>query len=355
MEELQRRIDDAQATFAQLNERKKQGINVKGTMATLQANQVVLDVSNKIDELAGTNLVDQIKRGESLNDISASLNKLSTSLNNLRDRQLSGTRAGRLNTEQIMTGIGNIASNLSRSEAIGRSDARELYNRLGSVGNDILRSISSGRAADSGNASMIMDEIQAGSANARDIMRDIKTGIATGQAIARGDISGVMDAVKAGTALASDSFDRLGTIQSGLNMITARIPDIQNLPSAINNSISDLSDVMRDEMRSNGISPDIIESFINRLDMNNDKQVTATELASASNNKGIMDVLSKMDATTAMMIKNPTFRSQLIERIDRPSIFGPDPLSKYNQVSIVQNGFALDREEANLFNVDFKD
>ncbi len=163
--------------------------------------------------------------------------------------------------------------------------------------------------------------------------------------------SEMAEMLKKSNVLGQDSIDTLNTVKAGLNMLNP-------LSSAYNRDVvssigNDLTQSIMDEMKANGINGDDIEELINAMDANGDRQISQYELTRSSQRKNVLDVISKMDAATQMMVKNPVFRSQVIRRQNRQSIFGDDPYAKYNQVGLVQQAMASDVEQANLFNVNF--
>jgi hypothetical protein len=159
--------------------------------------------------------------------------------------------------------------------------------------------------------------------------------------------------IQQSTAFSDGAFDVLNTVKAGLNMLNPITEGELYNTDLVRSIGNDLTQSIMDEMKANGINGEDIEELINAMDANGDRQISQYELTRSSQRKNVLDVISKMDAATQMMVKNPVFRSQVIRRQNRQSIFGDDPYAKYNQVGLVQQAMASDVEQANLFNVNF--
>jgi hypothetical protein len=159
--------------------------------------------------------------------------------------------------------------------------------------------------------------------------------------------------IKQSNAFSDGAFDVLNTIKAGFNMLNPITEGEQYNTDFVSRIGNDLTQSIRDEMKANGINGEDIEELINAMDANGDRQISQYELTRSSQRKDVLDVISKMDAATQMMVRNPVFRSQVIRRQNRQSIFGDDPYAKYNQIGLVQQAMASDVEQANLFNVNF--
>jgi hypothetical protein len=85
---------------------------------------------------------------------------------------------------------------------------------------------------------------------------------------------------------------------------------------------------------------------------NGDGIIEGDEIKSAFDNDSVLNQLGQLNATMGKMFRDPTFRSRTIAKIDAPSIYD-DSRAKYNNVSMVQQGFALNEQDMNMFNVNF--
>ena len=83
-----------------------------------------------------------------------------------------------------------------------------------------------------------------------------------------------------------------------------------------------------------------------------DGKISVAELERGFSSDKVIEEIGKMNATLGRMVKDPNFRNRTIVRAkNRESIFGPR--SGYDQVALVEQGFADNEESSNQFNVQF--
>lgn len=234
--------------------------------------------------------------------------------------------------------------------------------------------------------SNIGDEMRQAGANLADKFGDIYTnpqgGVGRGNAgVTRADVAdlaggvsetmeqmgGLADMITQGgvamAALKNQSIDN-SAVAAGLSEIGGLIEGIGGggLGAAMRKPLKDvfqsgITDIQMSDLVDNltrmGKPPDIINAIMKTLDLNRDGEISVDELEKGARDTVMMDKLTSIDANTAKMIKDPDYRRRVIQKENVPSIYGNDFDSRFNQVTLVEQGLAGSNLAANQFNVSY--
>ena len=175
-------------------------------------------------------------------------------------------------------------------------------------------------------------------------------------------LSGQSDMINGISSLAGSLAGLAGidALPQGIGEAVRRAADF--LPQGADLPMGGPDDVLRDIFNNIAGSQEMKDNLMDRLGAildgpnnggNNDGNISAGEIGSAFDNDSVLNQLTELNATISKMFKDPNFRSRTIAKIQTPSIYGEDDMSQYNQVDEVQQGFALNESDTNIFNVNF--
>lgn len=89
------------------------------------------------------------------------------------------------------------------------------------------------------------------------------------------------------------------------------------------------------------------------IDRNGDGKVDGAEIKNLFDDKSAINSIANLSPAFARMLRDPNFRMRTIEKIDEPTIGGKNPRDKFEQVNLVQQGYANYDLAENMFNVNF--
>jgi hypothetical protein len=95
---------------------------------------------------------------------------------------------------------------------------------------------------------------------------------------------------------------------------------------------------------SGGLSESLASELANKMDLNQDGSVSATEFKRYN---------LTQNTVANRALRDPAFRSLLVPKAPYSSIYGDDPLARFDQTALVNQSLALSAEDANLGNVAF--
>jgi hypothetical protein len=222
---------------------------------------------------------------------------------------------------------------------------------------DVLRGMGGG--LEEGALNNLINQIQAGRGDPRqfanrDVIRDIRDimgRLGVGQDITRNNIN---DVINVGGQILQDIADIRGLL--GGEARAAR--DEKQQERAPDPNIDDglgglLGDVLGGLMDAAGVPDDQKDIIRGIVDVNKDGRVDKAEAKALFDDDSAINKIASLSPAVARMLREPNFRMRTIEKIDAPTIGGKNPRDKFEQVSLVQQGYANYDLAENMFNVNF--